>query len=126
MIKKVSRLHKSLFASLIVGDAIVFGAWNPDSAPSLVLIIGFLLLIANVYALSLGLLKLASWYGLMPSKQLRRLARIATSLFGGLIALQSIGELSPRDVLVLLPFVLLTYLYVSYGRGEKAVRAPLS
>lgn len=115
-----------MIGGLLAADAAVFGLWNTESAPSAILIVGFLLFAVNAYALSLGLLKLAGLYGLAPVGQRRRLARITTVVFSGLVALQSIGELSARDILVLLPFVALTYFYVSYQRGGKAARAPLS
>lgn len=124
--KMVSHSQKWSIISLLTADIVIFGAWNPQSAPSVMLIVGFLLLTTNVYVLALAMLKMTGWYGLPLGKQRRRLARIMAGVFGGLVALQSIGELSPRDVVVLLPIVVLMYLYVSYQRGEKAARATVS
>jgi hypothetical protein len=128
--KIVSRSRTWLLVGLAVADLVVFAGSDPHSAPTLVLFIGFLLLAANFYVLLLGLLKLTAWYGISPGRHRKRFIRLATGLFGGLVALQSIGELSSRDLLVLLPSVVLAYLYISYGpRGhteQDAVRVPLS
>jgi hypothetical protein len=107
-------------AALAAADLAVFGGTNPSSAPSIVLFIGFLLLSASFYVLLLGVLRLVAWYGVSPGKQHRRLIRLLAGVFSALVALQSIGELSPRDVLVALPLALIAYIYVSYGRREPA------
>lgn len=104
------------FAALIAADLAVFGVANPESAPSQVLFVGFLLLVANFYVLTLGMLKLVAWYGVAPGRRRQRFIWLMTAVFSGLAALQSIGELSPRDVLVLFPLAGLLYLYLSYGR----------
>lgn len=83
------------------------------------LITGFLLLAANIYYAIYNLLKLGKWYGLGAGKHQRRLARTTTGVLGGLVALQSIGELSSHDVLLALPLVFLAYLYMSYGKSVK-------
>ncbi len=67
----------------------------------------------------MAVLHAAGWYGLLGGAHRKRQARVLTGLVGGLIALQSIGELGPRDVLVLLPLALIAYLYVSYGKAER-------
>lgn len=114
---------KWLLAALAAADLVVFGGTNPHSAPSIVLFIGFLLLATNFYALLLGALKLVAWYGLSPGRYHKRFIRVAAGLFSGVVALQSIGELSSRDVLVLLPLAFIAYLYLSYGR-RKPVAVP--
>ncbi len=122
--KFVSRSHFWLLIGLLMADIVLFGVGNPHSAASWVLIIGFLLLAVNFYVLMLGLLRLASWYGLSLSRHRQRVARIATGVFGGLVALQSIGQLSPHDPLMLVPLVILAYLYLSYGSRKSAASAP--
>jgi hypothetical protein len=105
-------------AALAIADLAVFGVTSPHSAPSIVLFIGFLLLAVSFYVLLLGALKLVAWYGVSPGRHRKRFIRLMTGVFSGLVALQSIGELSTRDVLVVLPLALLAYLYLSYGRRE--------
>lgn len=129
--KIVSHSRTWLLAGLALADILVFGGRDPHSASSAVLFVGFVLLAVSFYVLLLGLLKLAAWYGISPGRHRKRFIRLTAGLFSGVVALQSIGELSPRDGLVLLPLVVLAYLYLSYGaRGarpkQNTAGAPLS
>lgn len=129
--KFVSRSRTWLLASLLLTDIVIFSGSNPHNAPSLMLITGFGLLMVNFYLLMLGLASLSSYGLLSGGRHHRRFARLATGLFAGLVALQSVGELGPRDIVVLLPLTVLGYLYISYGRGGKNVaqspaRSPLA
>ena len=103
-----------LLLGLIIADILFFGLTRPDKLPSFALIVGFLLLSATLYCLFRDLLVVASWYGIPLGKHRFRLAKVGAGLCSGLLALQSIGELGSRDVLVLLPFTLLAYVYFSY------------
>jgi hypothetical protein len=114
-----------LISGLLVADTLVFCLTNPDRVPSFMLAVGFLLVAVTFYQLTLGILKAAGWYGL-PGGAHRRLARTFTGVLSGVIALQSIGELGPRDVLVLLPLALIAYLYMSYGKDKAVARVPSS
>ena len=82
------------------------------------LIVGYLLLCATLYYLFDGLLSLGRLYG-VPVRHKKRFLRTAILLAGGVIALQSIGQLSPRDILVLAPLSILLYLYVAYARSTR-------
>jgi hypothetical protein len=107
-------------AALLVADLVVFAGTSPQKVPSIFLFLGFLLLVANFYVLLLGVLKLVAWYGVSPGKYRKRFIRLSAGVFSGLVALQSIGQLSNRDVLVVLPLLLLGYMYLSYGRELSA------
>jgi hypothetical protein len=115
-----SQHRKWPLAALLLADLAVFGGTSPHSAPSIVLFIGFLLLSASFYMLLLGALRLVAWYGVSPGARRRRFIRLSAGVFSGLVALQSIGELSSRDILVALPLVLMAYMHLSYGRREPA------
>jgi len=99
---------------LLVADGLVFGMTDAGKVASFLLVVGFLLLIATIYCLFYGILAFARLYGL-PIKRKRRLAGSLTGLTGCLVALQSVGELNIRDVLVLLPLVTIGYVYSFYG-----------
>ncbi len=45
-----------------------------------------------------------------------RLAMCMTGVLVGLLALQSIGELTVRDVMIFIPLSIVLYVYFSYGR----------
>lgn len=115
--KLASHPHFWLISGLVVLDGLFFSLSDPVRVPSLLLAVGFVLMAVTLYQLVLGLLQAANWYGLPGSAHRRRQARTLTGLIGGLIALQSIGELGRRDVLVLLPLAVLAYLYMSYGKA---------
>jgi hypothetical protein len=110
----IRRRHAWPIISLIIIDLCLFTATNAASVTSFMLIVGFVLLAVTLYYLIYGLLSLAGFYG-VAIKQKRRPALYLTFLGGGLIALQSIGELSSRDIAVILPLAVLGYLYVSYA-----------
>lgn len=77
------------------------------------IMVGFGLLVVTIYYLVYGLVSLAGLYGLR-AKRKQRLSLALTGVLGILIALQSVGELGGRDILVLLPLAMLGYLYSSY------------
>lgn len=109
-------------SGLLLLDGLVFGLSNPQHVPSFMLAAGFLLLVATFYQIILAVLAAADWYGLPGKAHRRRQARILTGVAGGLIALQSVGELGTRDILVAVPLALLVYLYISYGKGKTLPR----
>ena len=100
---------------LLAADGLLFGSTNAANVPPFVVIIGFLLLIVTFYSLVYGFLSLVGVYGI-PLHHKRQLAVYLSAVVGGLVALQSIGELSLRDVLVLLPLAIIGYVYSAYAR----------
>jgi hypothetical protein len=102
--------------SLLLADALFFGLTDPMNVASPLLIVGFLLMLTTLYFVILALLKLAKLYGLHDVRLGRRFARGTTAISGGLMALQSIGQLSTRDLLILLPLAMVAYLYSAYKR----------
>ncbi|HVX23812.1 MAG TPA: hypothetical protein VG992_00500 [Candidatus Saccharimonadales bacterium] len=105
--------------ALIGADGLFFGSTDPQSVPAWLTIVGFGLMIATVYLVARLLLVIGSWYGLQVRQ--RRLAMVVAMVLGGVLALQSIGELSVRDVAVLLPLGLLGYTYLAIsGRSARS------
>jgi hypothetical protein len=103
--------------SLLAIDALLFNFTNTGSAPAYILIVGFVALMMTVHYLIYGLLNLARLYG-VSFKRKRRLAGYVTLWTGFVLALQSIGELNSRDVLVLLPLILIGYVYGLYAKSS--------
>lgn len=118
MKKVLSHPHFWRISGLLLIDGLLFGLSDPQRVPSPMLAIGFILLVITLYQLMVGLLMAANWYGLPGRAHRRRQARVSTGVISGLIALQSIGELGLRDVLVLLPLAVIAYLYVSYAKAK--------
>ncbi len=114
----IQRLHFWRISGLLVADALVFGATNPNDTLSFMLIVGYILLCITLYYLFDGILSLSRLYGI-PLKHKKRFLRTAILVVGGLVALQSIGQLSSRDILVLAPLTTLLYLYIAYSRSTR-------
>jgi hypothetical protein len=111
--KLTSHWHLWKFGGLLVADIAVFSATNADNVPSFELMLGFLLLALTFYYLMCSLLTFVRLYG-VSIKRKRRLAAALTGMMSGLVALQSIGELNSHDVVVLLPLMLVAYVYSFY------------
>ncbi len=109
--------------ALLALDLVLFATTDATKVPSPVVIIGFVLLILTIYSLVYGLLSLSSLYGIrLPHR--RQLAIYLSVLLGGLLALQSIGELDRRDVLVWLPLVVVGYAYNAYAKAGQSNLGP--
>lgn len=103
---------------LLILDGLLFLTTNARSVASIFLVVGFVLLLMTGYYLFRGLFSIARLYGLKIHNQ-RQLAISLTGACGALIALQSVGALSTRDALVILPIGLITYVYSSYGANKR-------
>lgn len=110
-------------SGLIIADVAVFGTTNPQQAPSYMLIVGFILFSLTAYTIFRGVLALLSLYGL-PIRHKRRLLKTMTLWAAGLVALQSIGQLAFRDVLVLSVLTFLLYLYTTYAKKSRQLAEP--
>jgi hypothetical protein len=104
--------------AVLIADVIFFSSINASQIAPFVLIIGFALLVLTCYILIYVLLSIARLYGL-PVRYKQRLALYLSGVIGLVVALQSIGELTPRDVLVLLPLATLGYIYAVYTTARK-------
>lgn len=103
--------------SLLLVNAAFFGFTNPAHISTGWLGVGLILILVTMYVLlyaSIGMLKI---YGVRLNRSARRhVALYATIVLGLLIALQSIGGVSGRDIAVLAPLVALGYFYVQYRK----------
>jgi hypothetical protein len=117
--KRKLKPHTKLVLGLFSVDLLFFSLTDPLQVPSVLLIVAFLLFAVTFYQVMRQLFRLAHTYGVPVGAKATRLARIITGVIGVLIALQSMGQLSARDIWVLIPLALLTYLYVSYGQSNR-------
>ena len=101
--------------ALAVIDTIFFTSTNPTRVSAVILIIALCLVTASLYVFLRSLVVLSGLMGLhLPG--LRRFARYGTGVLGVIIALNSIGELTVRDVTILIPLALILYLYMAFVR----------
>jgi hypothetical protein len=113
---KTSLTHNKLVHSalvLFVLDLIFFGSLNTSKVAQLMLVVGYILLVVNLYLVVYGAISLIRLYG-VPVKRKKRLSSYASLFLGLIIALQSIGELSGHDVFVILLLAVLSYGYITY------------
>ncbi len=65
-----------------------------------------------------GMLALTKLYGL-PIRHRKRVLRTLALVISGTLALQSMGQLSMRDILILAPLTALMYFYIAYSKSSK-------
>lgn len=115
--KLTKRLHFWRISGLLVADLLLFGTTNPSNTLSFMLIVGFVLLSATIYYLLDGLLIFLKLYGLTIRSR-KRVLRTASMVICGILALQSMGQLSARDILILGPLTVVAYFYAAYYKGS--------
>lgn len=100
----------TIIAGTSFGLLLIFlGFTNPATLPSFLLVIPFTLLFTTLYAISYILLRKM---GLRRLRSLR-LGIVCAGLPVSLLLLQSIGQLTVRDVLTILIFFGVAYFYIS-------------
>lgn len=103
-------------AGLLVADFAVFTGVNPRQASAPWLIIGYILLGLTLFGLSSLVSAALKNYGESVHLKAKRLLRYGAAVLVTTVGLQSIGQLTVKDVATLLPLVLLAYLYFGYGK----------
>jgi len=121
--KLIRRLHFWRVSGLLAADILLFCTTDPRNTLSFMLIVGFLLLSATIYYLLDGLLSMLRLYGLALRNR-KRVLRTATMVVCGVLALQSMGQLSLRDLLILAPLTFLAYFYLAYSKDSRQGTAP--
>ena len=116
--KSVFQKHSWQIAFILFLDFIFFGFTNASSVAPILLIVGFVLFSLTMYILMYALFSFIQLYGI-PIHHKKRLSMFFSIVVGVLIALQSIGELSIRDVFVILPLSCIGYLYVIFASSRK-------
>ena len=114
-----TRKHWSPAVYLGLVDLLFFGLTDPSRVPSSYFIVAFILVAVTIYASAKGFCQLLKWYG-MPIKRQQRVALTFGGIASGLLALQSVGQLTTRDLAVLLPLAVLAYFYFSYNPSAKS------
>lgn len=115
--RKFLSSRRALAITLLVGvDIIFFGALNPRTGSSfLIVIAGCLLLTLTIYALVAGFINTLALGVSLSAPTRKRLKVFLALFFVFLILMQSIGQLGVRDVIAALLLALLAYAYLSYN-----------
>lgn len=118
-----TRGRPSLFSlGLIIIDGLFFGLTNPNNIASVLLIVGFALVSLTLYWLLYNLQKVASLYVPWVTSQ-KYLSLSAALVVALLLALQSVGQLTPRDALLVTIASTILYAYLSYSQKTALTRS---
>jgi len=104
--------------ALFVADTLFFGLIDPTKAYALVIIVGFGLLVLTIYMIVDLLLALLERVVMFPVMTRHRLHTSITMLVALLIAMQSIGQLTTKDLFAIVPLTLVAAFYLSYQRKQ--------
>lgn len=119
---KTSHRKRKLIRLLVlfVADALFFSFVNPQNVYAVVIIVGFVLLALTLYALIDFLLVLAERIVPFSLETKKRIALASTLVLTLLIAMQSIGQLTGKDILAVIPLIIVLSFYFSYMSSSKA------
>lgn len=119
MKKHLTSPHIWFAPVLIIINVGFFGLTDPSKVNSGLLIVGYLLLVVTLFAAFRLFARAISLYG-VPQTHANRIM----GMFGGILslclALSSVGELSMRDLVVIIPLAVLLYIYLFYAKAAKA------
>ncbi len=113
----LAQLRKNrLLVTVIVADIVFFGAVSPN-AHAAVIFPAFLLAITTIWILSRLLVNYLNVLTPLKVKTQKKIILLLVVGTGFLLALQSVGQLTVRDVLTLLPLIAIITFYMSYSRS---------
>ena len=99
---------------LFVLDCIFFSTVNPVQAYAVVIVVGFLLLVLTLYILIDFLLAVSERVIPFSHHTKHRMALATTLVLALLIAMQSIGQLTVKDIMAVVPLIIVLSVYFSY------------
>ncbi|MBC7582029.1 hypothetical protein H7097_04160 [Aeromicrobium sp.] len=100
--------------ALFAVDALFFSLVNPVQAYAVVIVAGFLLLSTTLYVLIDFILAVSERIIPFSPHTKRRMALATTLVLALLIAMQSIGQLTVKDILAVVPLIVVLSVYFSY------------
>lgn len=113
--------HKKLWqlTCLLAIDSLFFTLTNPNTVTSAVLAVGFILMVVTIYVVVRLLLVLPRFYGLDVISKAPGLAGFITVILAVVLALDSTGQLSSKDMAVIVPLTAISYVYLRSVRTRK-------
>ncbi len=118
MVHILSRIR--MVTLLIVINLLFFGFVSPSSASSFVIVIGCSLLAVDVYAFWKIAYRSLTVFTNTTNDQQKKIALFLTIATMFLVLMQSIGQLSARDVWAIVPLAVLLYAYIAYPARSSA------
>lgn len=106
------------FVFLLVLDGLFFGFTNPDNVSQIFLLFGFVLAGLTTYVFILLVLKYLKYLG-FKFKNESRISIILTIVIVIALALESIGQFTTIDLVTLLVFCLILYVYLGAISSNK-------
>lgn len=114
--KKRSVLY---FAGVVLLDVAFFSSTDPSKVAAPWLIVGYMLAVATLYWLVRAFVAFLGLYSKPLRRQKKRFTKVLTLTGAILLAMQSVGQLSVRDIAMIVPLALLSYFYFTYGRSKR-------
>jgi Ca2+/Na+ antiporter len=100
-------------------DILFFSLINPTTSNSYVVILGCVLVILTVYALVLTATRLVAIFIPISAATQKRFTLFVSLLLVFMLLMQSIGQLSTRDLIAILPLLVVLYIYLAYIAKDK-------
>lgn len=119
-VKKHTKRKLLRLGALFVFDGLFFSLINPVKAYAVVIIVGFVLLVITLYVLIDFVLAVSERIIPFSLYTKRRMALATTLVLSLLLALQSIGQLTTKDVLAVIPLAIVLSVYFSYMLKKRA------
>jgi hypothetical protein len=104
---------------LMMLDILFFGLVNPTTSNSYVVILGCILIILSTYALVLIVTRLVAIFIPVSVATQKRFTLFVSLLLVFILLMQSIGQLSTRDLIAILPLLAVLYIYLTYVAKDK-------
>lgn len=112
--KKRTKQKLLRLGALFVLDGLFFSLINPVKAAAVVTIVGFVLLVITLYVLIDFMLAVSERLIPFSAHAKRRMALATTLVLALLLAMQSIGQLTTKDILAVVPLAIVLSVYFSY------------
>ena len=119
MLKKhIKKRSVRLPAAVLVADGLFFGLVNPHQAPAIMLMAGYLLLAVTVLGAVQLIVQALRWYGGDTQRIGKQVLHYGAAALLLVIALQSTGQLTIRDIMTLVPLTILAFWYFGLRRPQ--------
>src|ERR1017187_2554976 len=107
-----------IIAPLLLIDVLFFSLINPTDSSSFIVISGCILVILTTYALVSAVTRLVAIFIPISVATQKRFTLFMSLLLVFMLLMQSIGQLSLRDLIAILPLLTVLYIYLTYNSKD--------